>query len=118
MRTLIIRTITGILFVAILVGGIVWNPYSLIILFTVITAMTVWEFTTIVNKNMHLHVNRFITTVAAAYLYVAVWAFNANIMGSEVFIPYLISIIYLLVSELYIDRADTVQNWAMTFMAI
>ena len=66
---------------------------------------------------MHLHINRFITTVAAAYLFVAVWAFNTNIMGAEVFIPYLISIIYLLVSELYFDRSDTIQNWAMALMA-
>jgi phosphatidate cytidylyltransferase len=79
--------------------------------------MTVWEFTTIVNRHMHLHVNRFITTVAAAYLFVAVWAFNTNMMGAEVFIPYLISIIYLLVAELYFDRPDNIQNWGMTFMA-
>lgn len=117
MKNLIIRAITGALFVVILVGGIVYKPISLLILFTVITALTVWEFTTIVNRNMHLHVNRFITTVAAAYLFFAVWAFNTNIMGSEVFIPYLISIIYLLVSELYFDRPDNIQNWAMTFMA-
>ena len=117
MKNLIIRAITGALFVIILVGGIVYKPISLLILFTVITALTVWEFTTIVNRNMHLHVNRFITTVAASYLFVAVWTFNTNIMGSEVFIPYLISIIYLLVSELYFDRPDNIQNWAMTFMA-
>lgn len=117
MKNLIIRAITGALFVIILVGGMVLNPYSLLILFTAITALAIWEFTTIVNRHMHLHVNRFITTIAGAYLYVAVWAFNTNIMGAEVFIPYLISLIYLLVSELYFDRPDNIQNWAMTFMA-
>ena len=117
MKNLIIRAITGALFVIVLVGGIVFNPYSMLILFAVITAMTVWEFTTIVNRHMHLHVNRFITTFAAVYLFVAIWAFNTNIMGSEVFIPYLISIIYLLVSELYFDRPDNIQNWTMAFMA-
>ena len=101
MKNLIIRAITGALFVIVLVGGIVLNPYSLLLLFTVITALTVWEFTTIVNRHMQLHVNRFITTVAAAYLFVAVWAFNTNIMGSEVFI----------------DRPDNIQSWGMTFMA-
>ena len=117
MKTLIIRAITGALFVAILVAGIVLHPYSLLIVFTAITALTVWEFTTIVNRNLHLHVNRFITTVAAAYLFVAVWAFNTNIMGAEIFIPYLISIIYLLVSELYFDRPDNIYNWALALMA-
>jgi phosphatidate cytidylyltransferase len=95
----------------------VLHPYAQLGLFAVITAMTVWEFTTIVNRHMHLHVNRFITTAAATYLFVAVWAFNTNLMGAEVFIPYLISIIYLLVSELYFDRPENVQNWALALMA-
>ena len=117
MKNLITRTITGVLFVAILVASIVLHPYTLLFVFTAITALTVWEFTTIVNRNMNLHVNRFIATMAGAYLFIAVWAFNTNIMGAEVFIPYLISLIYLLVSELYFDRPDNIQNWAMAFMA-
>ena len=117
MKNLIIRAITGVLFVVVLVGSLVLHPYAQLGLFAVITAMTVWEFTTIVNRHMHLHVNRFITTAAATYLFVAVWAFNTNLMGAEVFIPYLISIIYLLVSELYFDRPENVQNWALALMA-
>jgi len=116
-KNLIIRAITGALFVVVLVGSLVLHPYAQLGLFAVITAMTVWEFTTIVNRHMHLHVNRFITTAAATYLFVAVWAFNTNLMGAEVFIPYLISIIYLLVSELYFDRPENVQNWALALMA-
>jgi len=116
-KNLIIRTVTGALFVILLVGGIIWHPYSFLILFAVITALMIWEFTTIVNRHMNLQVNRFITTTAGVYLFVAVWAFNTNIMGSEVFIPYLISIIYLLVSEIYLDRPENISNWAMTFMA-
>ena len=117
MKNLIIRAIPGALFVVVLVGSLVLHPYAQLGLFAVITAMTVWEFTTIVNRHMHLHVNRFITTAAATYLFVAVWAFNTNLMGAEVFIPYLISIIYLLVSELYFDRPENVQNWALALMA-
>lgn len=117
MKNLITRTITGVLFVAILVASIVLHPYILLFVFTAIAALTVWEFTTIVNRNMNLHVNRFITTMAGAYLFIAVWTFNTNIMGAEVFIPYLISLIYLLVSELYFDRPDNIQNWAMALMA-
>lgn len=117
MKNLITRAITGVIFVGVLIAGITLNPYTLLVLFTTITALTVWEFTTIANKHMGVNVNRFITTFAAAYLFVAVWAFNANVMGSEVFIPYLISIIYLLVAELYLDRPNTIQTWAMTFMA-
>lgn len=64
-----------------------------------------------------MQVNRFIASAMGAYLFIAVWSFNTNIMGAEVFIPYLISIIYLLVSELYIDRENNIGNIAYAFMA-
>ena len=136
MKNFITRAITGILYAAALIGCIIWNHVSLLILFTVITALTVWEFTTIVNRNMNLQVNRFITTASAVYLFAAVWMYNStsDIMDSdiieflkgfigeypdraEVFIPYLISILYLLISELYFDRENNILNWAMALMA-
>lgn len=117
LKNFIIRTITSVLFVIVLVGCILWNAMSFDILFGLITAMTIWEFTTIVNKNAELQVNRFITTVAGTYLFFAMMAFNMNACGSEIFIPYLVSIIYLMVSELYFDRKNSIYNWAFTMMA-
>lgn len=117
LKNFIIRTITSVLFVIVLVGCILWSPTSFDILFGIITAMTIWEFTTIVNKNAVLQVNRFITTVAGTYLFAAMMAFNMNAAGSEIFIPYLVSIIYLMVSELYFDRKNSIYNWAFTMMA-
>lgn len=116
-KNFIIRTITSILFVVVLVGCILWDATTFIGLFALITGMTIWEFTSIVNKNADLQVNRFITTVAGVYLFLAVMAFNLNICGSEIFIPYLVSIIYLMISELYFDRKNSIYNWAFTMMA-
>ncbi|MBQ0023846.1 MAG: phosphatidate cytidylyltransferase [Prevotellaceae bacterium] len=117
MKNLILRSITGVLFVALLVGCIIWHPYSQLALFTIITAMTVFEFASIINKQLNLQINRFTTTASAAYLFIAVWVFNTNLMGAEVFIPYLMSILYILVSELYIDRESNLSNWAYALMA-
>ena len=114
---LIVRSLTGIIFVIVLVGGILWSPTSFGLLFTIITGMTVWEFCTIINKNEGTQVNRLITTVAGVYLFFAVLGFNRNIVGAEIFIPYLVSIIYLLISELYFDRAKSIYNWAFSLMA-
>lgn len=113
---LIVRSLTGIIFVIVLVGGILWSPTSFGLLFTIITGMTVWEFCTIINKNEGTQVNRLITTVAGVYLFFAVLGFNRNIVGAEIFIPYLVSIIYLLISELYFDRAKSIYNWAFSLM--
>lgn len=116
-RNLILRSITGILFVLVVVGCILYSVQTYCLLFAVITAMTTWEFCSIINKNLHTQINRFITTVSAVYLFFAVMGFNLNIAGSEIFIPYLISIIYLFVSELYFDREKSIYNWSFTMMA-
>jgi len=117
MNNFIVRTITSVLFVVVLVGCILWDATTFDILFGIISAMTIWEFCSIVNKNADLQVNRFITTIAGVYLFYAVMAFNLNACGSEIFIPYLISIVYLMVSELYFDRKNSIYNWAFSMMA-
>ena len=113
----VVRTLTGLVFVLVLIGGILWNWMTFAILFAVITGMTIWEFTTIINQNLSLQVNRLLTTVAGVYLFAAVFAFNREIAGAEVFIPYVLSIIYLPISELYMKNEKSLLNWAFAYMA-
>lgn len=109
------RTLTGIVFVAVLVGATLYSPVSFILLFAVVTALTVWEFSTNVNLHAEASVNRLINTVAAVYLFVAFAGFCGDLVPSKAFVPYLISIIYLLVSELYLKKEDPLKNWAYAF---
>ena len=50
MKNLITRTIFGALFVIIMVGGIVWRADTFILLFAIITGMTLWEYSGLINK--------------------------------------------------------------------
>lgn len=109
------RTLTGIVFVAVLVGATLYSPVSFILLFVVVTALTVWEFSTNVNLHARASVNRLINTVAAVYLFIAFAGFCGDLVPSKAFVPYLISIIYLLVSELYLKKEDPLKNWAYAF---
>lgn len=115
MNNLIVRALTGIVFVAVLVGGTLYSPISFTVLFALITALTTWEFSTNVNAYAGASVNRLINTVAAVYLFVAFSGFCADLVPSKAFIPYLISIIYLLVSELYLEKPDPLKNWGYAF---
>ena len=42
MNNLVLRTLTGVLFVAALVGGTVYSPVTFTALFGLITALTLW----------------------------------------------------------------------------
>lgn len=116
-KNLCIRTTTGIAFVAILVGGILWNNVSFTLLFAAITGLSLWEFCQIVNRRTDVQVNAVICTVAGVYLFLAVSGFCSNLTPSGVFIPYLLSVVYLLVSELYLKSEHALNNWAYTMMS-
>lgn len=109
------RTLTGIVFVAVLVGATLYSPLSFVLLFAVVTALTVWEFSTNVNLHAGASINRLINAVAAVYLFVAFAGFCGDLVPSKAFVPYLISIIYLLVSELYLKKENPLKNWAYAF---
>jgi phosphatidate cytidylyltransferase len=115
MKNLIARTITGVLFVAIIVVCF-FNMLAMTLLFALATGMTIWEYCGIVNDRDEVQVNRFISTVAGVYLFFAMAGYCSNLTPPTVFIPYLLSIIYLLISELYLKNENAVNNWAYTML--
>lgn len=116
MKNLITRSITGILFVAIIVVCFMC-PEGMIMVFALITGLTVWEYTGLVNTIDGVAVNRFISTAAGVYLFLAVAGFCSGITPSAVFIPYLLSVIYLFISELYTESKNAINNWAYTMLS-
>jgi len=117
MKNFIIRTITGVFFVAAIVVSFL-NPMAMVFLFALVTGLTIWEFCGLVNERPYVQVNQFICTVAGVYLFLAMAGHCSGWVTSDtVFIPYLITIIYLLVAELYMKDKDPVNNWAYTMLS-
>lgn len=116
-KNLITRSITGILYVAIMVTGFL-QSVNMIVVFALITGLATWEFTGLVNEYKHVNVNRCITTVAGVYFFLAVAGVNSGaIQTNAVFVPYLLTIIYLFISGLYTKSSDSVNDWAYTMLS-
>lgn len=116
-KNLITRSITGILFVAIMVTSFL-QSFNMIVVFALITGLATWEFTGLVNEYKHVNVNRLITTVAGVYFFFAVAGVNSGaIQTNAVFVPYLLTIIYLFISGLYTKSGDSVNDWAYTMLS-
>lgn len=116
-KNLITRSITGILYVAIMVTGFL-QSFNMIVVFALITGLATWEFTGLVNEYKHVNVNRLITTVAGVYFFLAVAGVNSGaIQTNAVFVPYLLTIIYLFISGLYTKSDDSVNDWAYTMLS-
>ncbi|WP_336527243.1 phosphatidate cytidylyltransferase [Bacteroides acidifaciens] len=114
------RAITGVLFVAILVGCIISNPLSFGILFTIISALTIYEFGQLVNMRAEgVNINKMITMLGGAYLFLAIMGFctNEGQEGSKIFIPYVLLLLYMMISELYLKKENPILNWAYSMLS-
>lgn len=116
-KNLIVRTITGVLFIAIMVSGFL-RPQAMVFLFSLITGLTIWEYCSLVNELKTVTVNRFIAMVAGVYFFLAVAGINSGyIQTNGVFVPYLLTIVYLFVSELYTRNENAIHDWAYTMLS-
>lgn len=116
MSNLIVRSITGVIFVTAVVVCF-FRPIAMSLFFALVTGLTIWEFTGLVNERKGVLVNRFISTVAGVYLFLAMAGYCSGLTPSTVFIPYLITIVYLMVAELYAKSEDPINDWAYTMLS-
>lgn len=111
------RAITGIIFVGVLIGCILGDPISFTLLFALITALTIHEFGVIISKQPDVEINKPICMLAGVFLFFG-FAYLGVMPGqTEILIPYLFLIIYLLVSELYLKKKNPLNNWAYAMMS-
>ena len=96
------RAVTVVLFVIVLVGCILYSPLSFGILFTIISALSVHEFAQLVSKSGEVNINKTITALGGAYLFLALMSFcTQQSVGARVFLPYLGLLLYMMITELY-----------------
>lgn len=111
------RAITGVIFVAVLVGCILGGPISFTILFALISALTINEFGNIVNRMEYTRMNKPISILAGLFLFLCFGYIGVVPGANEIFIPYLFLILYLFISELYKKQPNPLNNWAYAMMS-
>lgn len=117
MKNLIKRALTGIIFVGVLIGAICFHPISFLIIFCLITGLTLWEFYGLVKHYEDASMKRLIGSMGGMYLFAATFAYSNQMAGGIIFLPYLLYLIYTLVGELYYKAPNPINNWAFTFFA-
>lgn len=112
------RAVTGVLFVIVLVGCILYSPLSFGILFTIISVLSVHEFAQLVSKSSEVSINKTITALGGAYLFLALMSFRTQqSVGARVFLPYLGLLLYMMITELYLKKKNPTGNWAYSMLS-
>ena len=116
MKNLIIRTLTGAIYVLLLVGCTVYSPVSAFFFFAVVAAATLWEFGTLMNTHLDARMPRPINAMAGVVLVAAVWlSAIASPQTAQMFALYGLLMLYIIISGLYRHSMNPLQDWALCF---
>jgi len=117
MTELIKRTISGAVFVATMVGCILWNPYSFCVLFMLICVLAQDEFHRLVQSPRALRIYSFLATlILCALVDCLAWRVdgseaNYRAMGVILATAYLPLIIFALMDEIWNHSERPLQSW-------
>jgi phosphatidate cytidylyltransferase len=109
------RLLTGIAYVGIINLGIIWNIYSFLALFSIVTALCLREFYGLLNTHKHLEINTYFHCIGGLILFNAAFLFSSGHFGYGIFFVYLIYIVTTLILELYGKKPDPIGRLAATF---
>jgi phosphatidate cytidylyltransferase len=114
-RNLLIRTLTGTVYVAVILSGL-YHPYIFLLVFSVVVGLTLWEFYGLMWHNEGFVARRLAGTLGGGYLFFACLAYANAWSGSTIFLPYLIFLMFVFISEMYVPKSDPIRNWAFMFL--
>ena len=117
MKNLIIRALTGIIFVVVLISAIYIHPIFFLILFCIITGLTLWEFGGLVKHYENANLQRTVNVLGGVYLFIATFVYANGLTDGKIFLPYLLFIMLTMIAELYYKAPNPINNWAFTLFA-
>ena len=114
MKKFMIRALTGILFAAILVGSMLYGWQSFKILFLLITALSVNEFSTLLKQHRNITFKKALAILCSIFLFLAFAAMTHNweVPTLLLFTPYIITVAYIFISRLFSKEGNALENHA------
>jgi len=111
------RTLTGTVFVAVLLGSTFWNQYSFAFLFLIVTILGVWEFYTLSEKGNN-QPSKLIGTIAGAVLFISNALVCMDFFNYKILLINIPIIFFIFIIELYSKAEKPFQNIAFTLLGI
>ncbi len=117
MNNLAKRTITGIVFVLLIVGSIITDRHLFSLLFLLITAMGLWEFYSLVEK-AGIAPNKYAGIMAGMFLFASNAMIALNIAPKEIQMGNFVLIFLIFLFELYRKLPNPFTNIAFTLFGL
>ena len=116
MNNFLKRTLSGALFVGIIIVAVLLDSYVFAAIFAIITGSAVWEFHKLTNTQTDVDVNGILSVVGGVILFLTSFFYASDLIRYPVFSIYGLYIIVLLINELYKKKKNPIHNWAYFIM--
>lgn len=111
-KNFIQRTISGAIFVAIVIASILLSPYTFAVTFVVITALALHEFYKLTHKPGEVDVNLTVGVIGGVILFVSSFLYANKVVTFPVYPIYGFYVLAVLIAELFRKKNNPVNNWA------
>lgn len=115
-KNLLLRTLTGSIYVFLIIVGILVNSYTFLGLFSIAILLCLWEFYGLVNAQKRARINPWYNCFGGFLLFVSTYLYASGIFSHSIFFPYLLYIVIVLISELYEKQQDPITHMAYIFL--
>lgn len=110
---IVVRILAGAVFVAVLLGGILYNSYTFAVVFGIITFLGLYEFYGLIRRNADTSVPQIFASVTGTVLFYAAYRYFSD-GGVFLLAVYTLLIMSIFVSELYMKRKDPIKSLSYT----
>ncbi len=114
----LIRTITAVVYATVMLFCILKGGPWFVGLFAVCTILTTLEYTGLANKYKGTDVSRLWASVAAFTFYAAIVGLSVMPSSAVLFLPFMFTLIVIMVRELYFKKPSPVNDWAHTLFPV
>lgn len=113
---IVVRILAGAVFVGLLLAGMLINEYTFLIIFSVITVLSLYEFYGLVEKVAKVPVIRIWNILGGFFLFMGSFCYCAFSTSIIAFVPYIAYLLLLFISELYFKRDNPIRSLAYSIL--
>lgn len=113
---IVVRILAGAVFVGLLLAGMLINEYTFLIIFSVITVLSLYEFYGLVEKVAKVPVIRIWNILGGFFLFMGSFYYCAFSTSIIAFVPYIAYLLLLFISELYFKRDNPIRSLAYSIL--
>lgn len=108
---IVVRILAGAIFVSLLLGGILYNEYTFVVIFSLITFLGLFEFNGLVSKQENVKISKIKGAIGGLLLFAGVYLF-ISISNPLLLLLYFLYMLMVFIGELYLKKENAIKALA------